>query len=354
MVSILSFIAVLGIIVFVHELGHFLAAKSVGIRVETFSLGFPPKMVGKKWGETEYMISWLPLGGYVKMAGMIDESFDDKPLTGASWEFMSKNFWQKSFAIVAGVVMNFILAFIIYTILTMASGIGEIGPAEIGGVEPGMPAETAGIIAGDLVTEVNGENIEDWEALAAAIHALPDQDLELTWVRGEETFNALLRTEAFETIIDGQKVEIGLVGISPQLTMHSAGLIESVRNGAEMTAFITGISFVSLKMLVTGQATIKDIVGPVGIVHYSGESARSGVATFFSFIALISINIGFLNLLPIPALDGGHLVYIIIEAVIRRPISTKVKLVVQQAGMAALLLLMLVISYNDIMKFFIK
>lgn len=354
MVSILSFIAVLGIIVFVHELGHFLAAKSVGIRVEAFSLGFPPKMVSRKWGETEYMISWLPLGGYVKMAGMIDESFDDKPLTGAKWEFMSKNFWQKSFAITAGVVMNFILAFVIYSVLTLASGLGEIGPAQIGSVEKGMPADSIGILPGDMVLAVNGEYIEDWEALAKAIHALPEQDVEITWQRGEEVFTAVVRPELQQTIIDGKKAEIGLIGIGPQLIMHSAGLFESVENGARMTAYIAGISYVSLKMLVTGQATIKDLVGPVGIVHYSGESARSGVATFFSFIALISINIGFLNLLPIPALDGGHLVYIIIEAVIRRPISTKVKLVVQQVGMAALLLLMLVISYNDIMKFFIK
>ena len=354
MVSILSFIAVLGIIVFVHELGHFLAAKLVGIRVEQFSLGFPPKMIGRKWGETEYMISWLPLGGYVKMAGMIDESLDDKPLTGAPWEFMSKNFFQKVFAISAGVIMNFILAFVIYTIITLNLGIGEVGSAKIGAVEAGMPADSLGLQRGDLIIAVNGDSIADWSAMAKVIHSYPEQEIEISWMREGEVFSGKVMTVADETIVGDEIKTVGLIGIGPHVDRRPAGFVESVISGGRTTVEIAGLSILTIKMLVTGQAGIKDLVGPVGIVHFSGESARSGMVVFFGFIAFISVNIGFLNILPIPALDGGHLVYIVIESVIRRPISSKVKIIVQQVGMALLLVLLLVISYNDIMRFFIK
>jgi regulator of sigma E protease len=355
MMSIVYFIIVLGIIVFFHELGHFLAAKLTGVRVEIFSLGYPPKMFSRKFGDTEYMLSWIPLGGYVKMAGMIDESMDDKPLTGASWEFMSKNFLQKVFIISAGVIMNLILAFLIYTSVTLFSGIGELGPAKIGSVEPGYPADSVGIKQGDLIVSIDGDSIAGWEEMADAIHAKPNQVIQIGWLRDGKPMSASAHTIAKEMDDEtGKKVVVGLMGVGPKLEYRPAGFFESIELGGKSTGYIIAISAISLKMLVTGEASIKDLVGPVGIVHYSGETAKSGAAVFFSFIALISINIGFINLLPFPALDGGHIVYIIIEPIIRRPISTKVKLIIQQAGMALLLLLILFISYNDIMRFFVK
>jgi len=354
MVSILSFIVVLGIIVFFHELGHFLAAKLMGVRVEQFSLGFPPKMVSRRWGETEYMISWVPLGGYVKMAGMVDESLEDKSLTGAAWEFMSKNFWQKVFIISSGVLMNFVLAFLLYTAITYSSGIGEVGAARVGEVEAGAPADSLGLKSGDLITAVNGDTITGWENMAEVIHALPGKEIEVTWLRGQQLMSGRVTTKSEEILVRGGKRLVGLIGISPELERHPAGIVESIVIGAKSTAYVTAISVISIKMLVSGEASIKDLVGPVGIARFSGESVRSGAAVFFAFIALISINIGFINILPIPALDGGHLVYILIEAVIRRPISTKVKLIIQQIGMGLLLILILIISYNDIMRFIME
>lgn len=354
MTSILAFIVVLGVIVFVHELGHFLAAKIVGIRVETFSLGFPPKIWGKKVGETEYMISWIPIGGYVKMAGMIDESLDDKPLTGAPWEFMSKNFFQKIFVISAGVLMNFILAFLLYTGITFIWGVGDIGPAVVGQVDPSMPAYSAGIKSGDLIMQVAGESVGEWRDLTKLIHTRPDEDIEVVWMRGDSVFTKVIHTDIYKIPEEGGSQEIGLIGISPQLQMRRVSFIESITHGAGSTYFIAAATILTLKMLFQGEASIKDFVGPIGIVHYSGETVRSGLQVFLGFIALISINIGFLNILPIPVLDGGHLVYITIEAVIRRPIKTKVKLIIQQIGMALLLLLILFISYNDIMRFFVN
>jgi len=353
MISILSFIVVLGIIVFFHELGHFLAAKLTGVRVEQFSLGFPPKLISRKWGETEYMISWVPLGGFVKMAGMVDESLDDKPLTGAKWEFMSKNFGQKVFILSAGVLMNFVLAFLLYTLITFFSGIGQIGAARIGGVEAGAPADSLGLKIGDLIVAVDGDTIAGWENMADVIHSRPGQEIAVSWLREEQLLSGKITTKAEEALVDGERKLVGLIGVAPQLERRPAGVIEAVVNGAQSTAYVTAISVISIKMLLTGEAGIKDLVGPVGIAKFSGESARSGAAVFFGFIALISINIGFLNILPLPVLDGGHIVYTMIEAVIRRQISTKVKLIIQQVGMGLLLILILIISYNDIMRFFI-
>jgi len=181
MTTIISIIITLGIIIFVHELGHFLAAKLMGVRVEQFSLGFPPKMISKKVGETEYMLSWIPLGGYVKMSGMVDESMDDKPLTGEPWEFMSKKYPQKLFVITAGVMMNFLLAFAIYTVITLWVGIGEIGPAKIGSVEPGTPADSIGLLPGDLIVNVDGDTIPGWEVLSGYIHDRPGEEVFISW-----------------------------------------------------------------------------------------------------------------------------------------------------------------------------
>ena len=354
MISILSFIVVLGVIVFVHELGHFIAAKLTGVRVETFSLGFPPKMISKQWGETKYQLAWIPLGGYCKMSGMVDESLDDKPLTGASWEFMSKNALQKTFVISAGVIMNALLGFLLYTAITLHSGIGEIGPAQVGSVEEGYPADSVGMLPGDLVVSINGTAIDSWEGMAGYIHEKPDTIVTVSWEREGELMSADILTTSRDWVRDGEIVKLGIIGIGPQITTRPAGFFEAVKNGAETTAFIVGNAYVGLKMLFTGKASVKDFVGPVGLVHFSGETARSGLVSFVSFIAMISIYIGFFNLLPIPVLDGGHLVYILIEAIIRRPISTKVKLMIQQVGMAVILVFMLVVAYNDVMRFFLK
>ena len=422
-------------VVMVHELGHFIAAKLVGIRVESFSLGFPPKLIGKKIGETEYMISAIPLGGYVKMAGMIDESLGDKPLTGAPWEFMSKKYPQKLFAITAGVLMNFILACVLYTGLTLNRGIGEIStpsaaasaepgssadiagiipgdriiridgepvdswcdmlntvrshpksnvefvwlrdgeemsaigknskrflagiqkppePARVGSVNPGMPADSTGILPGDLIVKINGDSVEGWYDMASRIYSLPDAEIEVVWLREGELMSATIHTATQKILQDWKIIDGGMIGIGAEMERRKAGFIESVGRGAQSTFFAVASTGIGLYMLATGEAGIRDFVGPLGIAHYSGESMKTGFAAFMGFIAFVSANIGLLNILPIPVLDGGHLVFITIEAVIRRSISSRVKLIFQQVGMALLLLLILVISYNDLMRFFIK
>jgi regulator of sigma E protease len=275
-------------------------------------------------------------------------------LTGAGWEFMSKNFFQKTFILCAGVLMNLILAFLIYAILTFSTGIGEIGPAIIGGIEAEMPADSIGLKTGDLITHINGDTVCGWEDLSGKIHSRPEQVIEVRWLRGDRAMSAEVRTKADEILLNKKKVKAGFIGITAKIQRRPATVLESVSNGAQATYFACSATVIGLYMLIQGEAGIKDFVGPLGIAHYSGEAMISGMAVFLSFLAFISANIALLNILPVPVLDGGHIIFTIIEAFIRRPISSKVKLIIQQVGMALLLVLALVISYNDLMRFFVK
>jgi regulator of sigma E protease len=345
------FIPVIFIVILVHELGHFLAAKSVGIRVERFSIGFPPKMVGRKFGETEYCLSWVPLGGYVKMAGMIDESLDSgKGLTGAPWEFMSKPTWAKIFVVSAGVIMNFILAFALYTGVTMARGVGETGAAIVGSLAPGYPAEEVGLEVGDVVTAIDGAPISTWLEMVDLIHRRPEEPTEIALRRGAEEFSVVVVPRRGQLPMDGELVEVGLIGIGPELVFKKVGVGRAVSEGWLSTKGAFNLVITSIRLLISGQASVKDLSGPVGIAKMSAESAKAGMSALLAFVAFISVNIGFLNILPIPALDGGHLIMVLWEGFARRPISNKVKLAIQQVGMVFILLLMVLIIFNDFTK----
>ncbi|MBD3337100.1 MAG: RIP metalloprotease RseP [Candidatus Eisenbacteria bacterium] len=352
MTFILSLIVVIGLVVFVHELGHFLAAKSVGIRVERFSIGFPPKMVGKKIGETEYCISWIPLGGYVKMAGMIDETSNKETssLTGAPWEFQSKPTWAKLLAITGGVLMNFFFAFLIYTFVIGVRGIGEPGPAVVGAVHSGLPAEEAGFEAGDRIVSIEGQSIEGWEDLVAIIHNRAEQETQITVQRDDETFQITATPRKGQVPVDGDFKEVGLLGIEAEPVFRSVGPLEAISAGWQSTAGAFKIVITSIRLLVSGKASVKDLSGPIGIAKMSAQAAESGALSLLAFVAFISINIGFLNILPIPALDGGHLLVVLWEGLTRRPLSTRVKLAIQQVGMVLLLALMVLIIINDLTK----
>lgn len=348
--TILSFIIVLGVIIFVHELGHFLAAKIVGIRVETFSLGFPPKMISKKIGDTEYVIAWVPLGGYVKMAGMVDESMDDKPLTGAPWEFMSKNFWQKTFVISAGVMMNFVLGIAVFFALTWMIGVAQVDKPVVGSVVPDYPASAAGIQVGDLILSINGDSIATWAQLTQIIHSNPGEEILMVWRRGEQLDSARIMPIRKEFSQGDSTFTLGLIGINPKPEFQKVGFFRSVTRGFEITGFIITQSLKVVKMLILGQTSLNDVAGPVGIAQISGQTIRSGAVDFISLIAQVSVSIGLLNILPFPVLDGGHIVFIVIEAVLRRPISTKVKLNVQKVGLALILAFFLLVTYHDILR----
>jgi regulator of sigma E protease len=344
--TILSFIFVLGLLIFVHELGHFLVAKLVGIRVERFSLGYPPRMIGKKIGDTDYCISWLPLGGYVKMAGMIDESLDDK-IEGQPWEFQSKPVWQRALVIAAGPIMNVVLAIVLFAGVTYHLGMQEaVGPV-IGEVVKNMPADSLGLQNGDTILSINGTAVDSWEAVTNEIHRHPGQKIAIEWQRNNET----MRGEV--TPVRDQAQGIGLVGIAPLTRSRAVGPGEALTHGLDYTVFLTRMFVTSIGRLLTGQESIKSsLAGPVAIAVMAGDSARSGLDTLFRFTALISLNLAILNLLPIPVLDGGHLLFLFLEVILRRPVSVRMRIIVQQVGMALLMALMVFIIFNDIRRLF--
>jgi len=353
MLTIISFIIVIGIVIFVHELGHFLAARSVGIRVEAFSLGYPPTALRRRRGDTEYRLGWIPFGGYVKMAGMIDEGLDGaSSLTGAPWEFQSKNAWQKLWVITAGVIMNLLLGVLIYTGVTAVRGVAEPRGAYVGAVTPGDPAERAGLQLGDRIVSVDGVAVTTWEELVAQIYPRPDEELEFVYEREGATQSVAIRTARRVGEVDGEVKEVGLIGINPEFVYRPAHLGEVLSAGFVGTAWVVRLVGTSLRMLVSGEASLRDLRGPMQIAQMSGQSARQGLTAFLGFIAFISVNIGCVNLLPVPALDGGHAVIILSEAVIRREIPAKAKMAIQQAGMLLLLALIAFILINDAQSIF--
>jgi regulator of sigma E protease len=347
--TLLSFIVVIGVVIFVHELGHFLAAKSVGIRVEVFSLGYPPKMLRKRVGDTEYCLSWIPLGGYVKMAGMIDESATgETTLTGAPWEFSSKKTWQKLWVISAGVIMNLLLGVVLYTGIAAFKGLPEASREPlIGEVTPGWPAEQAGMRPDDRIVAIDGVEIHAWEDILAQVRPRPETELSITYRRDGVDREARLTTRRTTEEVDGRREGIGQIGIGPAILYRPASPGEVMLSGFVGTANVVALVGATIWKLVTLQASVRELGGPILIAKLSGESARRGISSLLGFLALISINIGCFNLLPIPALDGGHGVIVLAEGVLRRELPTRAKLVIQQAGMVLILCLVVLIVVND-------
>ncbi len=344
MTTILSFIFVLGLLIFIHELGHFLAAKWAGIRVERFSLGFPPRMIGKKVGDTDYCIGWLPLGGYVKMAGMIDESMDTH-IEGKPDEFMSKPIWQRAIVIAAGPFMNVLLAFLLFAGLTYHYGIPEASlEPVVGAVMEKYPAQEVGLQPGDRVLRIDGEEVRTWSDLTSKIHSRPDSTIRLEWDRNGMKMQALVKPRL------EPREKIGLIGISPNVVTRDVGVGEALVAGVRLSWQLTAEVGKTLARLVRGEGSKDEFAGPLQIMKLSGEFARQGFAKLMEFIAILSLQLGLLNILPIPVLDGGHLVFLGLEAAMRRPISVKVRVVVQQIGMALLLALMVFILINDFQK----
>jgi regulator of sigma E protease len=354
--TLISFIVVIGIIIFVHELGHFLAAKLSGVKVEVFSLGFPPKLWSRKWGETEYQIAWVPLGGFVKMAGMADESYEEGEYNPDDPRgFMKQPFLNKTFILLAGVIMNVLLGFLIYSTLTWTEGIGRMTGTELTMVSEDFPAYEAGIRVGDRIVEVAGRETDTWEKLTNTVREFPGTPVDIKWMRGDSLLSGTVTPRGLPefNVNTARSDTVGKIGILGSLTIDKVGPFEAAIHGANQVYTILKLNAVSLGALFTGRASVGELTGPLGIARMSGESAKSGAASFFAFIGLISVSIAFLNVLPVPMLDGGHLLFTIIEAVIGRQIPEAVKVNLLKVGLAALILLVLVVSYHDILRFYV-
>jgi regulator of sigma E protease len=426
--TILAFLFVLGVLIFVHELGHFLMARRIGVRVLTFSLGFGPKLINFKRGDTEYCISAVPLGGYVKMAG---ENPEDSR-TGAPDEFLSKGKWQRFQVLIMGPVMNLLLAIVVMTVVFWQGAqvpLYEQQAVVIGGFNEKSVAQKAGVQIGDRVLAVDGHPIDNWEQFFLAIAGKAKRQVTLSMVRGG-------RPLEIPVVAEGQgKYEIGEVGVLPMThpevaeinlgqpaaeaglqrgdVVLAAGneqnvtydhLITAIRGsedrplaltvkrgnavqqimvkprkigdvvmmGAQLRPFETKtvdpgpmqafklsldknwewakLIVQTLAGLFTRETSVKQLMGPVAIAELSGQAAEVGWIQLFTLMAMISLNLGLLNLMPIPVLDGGHIFILGLEGLARRDFSIKVKEKVLLAGFVLLLALMVTVIYNDLMR----
>jgi regulator of sigma E protease len=376
--SWLAPIIVFGLVVFVHELGHFIAAKLTGVYAPRFSIGFGPALLKKRWGETEYVLAALPLGGYVRMASREDEAtafleggsensatkaenpkdgydpnamipFGPKPIPESRW-FESKPLIARLFIMLAGVTMNALLAYFIYVGLLLHSGMPTPIPI-VAAVTAGKPAAAAGIQAGDSITSLNGRPLKRWETLLDTIGASAGRELDLGVVRKGQNLDIRV-TPAAENVIDprtGTKQTLGRIGMaaSEGFTPISVGDAFgaawgiTVDNGARIFAALNGLAH---------GVGVSDLGGPIAIATVSVQAARGGIETLLLLVALISINVAVFNLLPIPILDGGQIVLNIAETIKGSPFSTQTRERILKGGLLIIGLLFVTVMFNDISR----
>ena len=352
LMTIVSFVFVLGVLVFIHELGHFLVAKKSGIFVEKFSIGFPPYVFKKKWGETEYCIGIIPLGGFVKMAGENPE----EEITGAENEFMSKSVGTRAAVLFAGPFSNYILAVLIFIGLFYFSGkpVFEQDKVVVGAVDEDKPAFAAGLQTDDMIIGLNGQPIHNFDSLRFQIYKIVNEELSLTWVHGTDTITKAITTTIAESPLpEGGVDTLGVIGFAPKPSSYEyMGFVDAVGSGFGKANEFVILTFQTVKNLVTANVSVKELGGPVFIAKQSGQVAKEGIVPLLFFMALLSVNLGVLNILPIPVLDGGHLVFLLIEKIKGSPVSLKGRMIAQQVGVFLLLGLILIVTYNDILRVF--
>ncbi len=348
--SIIAFVVVLGVLIFFHELGHFLLAKLFGVGVEKFSLGFGPRIFGRTVGRTDYRVSAIPLGGYVKMVGEEpDAEIDPKDIP---YSFTHKHVLKRIAIVAAGPVFNMVLAVLIFFLLFIVSGRYVMEPV-IGSVQEGMPAEAAGLQKGDRITAVNGREVQSWEAMSGLIKKSEGQPVRIRVSRDGKTFEAEIAPRMTDTQnIFGEDVQRRVIGITAGGEYHSEdmGLFESLGQSVVQTYKVAELTVVSIAKLIGGTLSTDTLGGPIMIAQMAGEQAKEGLSNLIFLIALLSVNLAILNILPIPVLDGGHLLFFCIELVSGRPVNTRIREVAQQAGLFVLMMLMIFVFYNDIVR----
>jgi regulator of sigma E protease len=350
--DIFAFVIVLGVLVFFHEFGHFIMARIFGVGVEKFSLGFGPRLFGKKVGITDYRVSAVPLGGYVKMVG--EEPGEEIDPKDVPISFTHKHVFKRILIVGAGPFFNLVLAVMIFFIIFIVSGIFILKPTA-GSVEKGSPAETAGLIKGDLIESIDGKKITDWEEMAGIISGSNGNKLSISVRRDGSSviINVLPELKTAKNIF-GEDVKRYAIGIASAGDFYSKKLnpFEALYESIRQTYKITNLTILSIAKLIQGIVSPKTLGGPLMIAEMAGQQAREGVANLLFFIALLSINLAVLNFLPIPVLDGGHLLFFFIEAAIGRPVNTKMREIAQQVGIFILIVLMIFVFYNDISRIF--
>ena len=350
---VLPFLIVLGVLIFFHELGHFLVAKYFGIKVLKFSLGFGPKLVGKKIGETEYLISAIPLGGYVKMLGENgDDDEDPIPPEDEVKSFSHKPAIQRIAVVAAGPIFNLLLALLIFFGSYAVTGM-QVLTTEIGQVRQGSPADNAGLQKGDLILALDDKDTNTWPQLKEMVQDNQGAAIRVTLERKGDVITVTIVPEmSVVKNIFGEEISTPLLGIVSAGTFREIKLniFGAVREGFLKTWEIIKLTCLTVVKLFQGIVPLKTLGGPILIGQMTGELAKESWAYLIPFTGVISINLGILNLLPVPILDGGFIIFLLIELIIGRPLNIKKREFAQKFGIGLLVLLMIVVIYNDITR----
>ena len=350
---VLPLLVVLGVLIFFHELGHFLVAKHFGIKVLKFSLGFGPKVLGKKIGETEYLISAIPLGGYVKMLGESDDEDGDPILPeDEAKSFSHKPVLQRIAVVGAGPLFNLLLALLIFCASFGFSGM-QVLTTEIGQVREGSPAHNAGLKKGDLIISVDGMDTDTWPQLKELVQDNQGEPIKITLLRsGQASTVTIIPEMSVVKNIFGEEIKTPLLGVVSAGSFKEVqlGLFGALKEGYLKTWEIIKLTCLTVVKLFQGIVSIKTLGGPILIGQMTGQLAEQSWSYLIPFTALISINLGILNLLPIPVLDGGFIIFLLIELIIGRPLNIRKREFAQKLGIGLLVLLMVVVIYNDITR----
>ncbi len=348
--AVVSALIGLGILIVIHEFGHFLLAKKTGVGVLTFSIGFGPKLLSRKVGETEYALSAFPLGGYVKMVG---EDPEEEVQTGDIQRSFSHQGLVKRAAIVAaGPVFNLLLAVVVFVWIFMAYGVLVL-TTRVGGVEPNSPAARAGVQKGDRIVGVDGQEVKKWEELSGKIKGSQGRALQVRVERESRQIGLTVQPVKREgRNIFGEKQESWAIGIASEVAIEKSAPILAVGQAFYKTGEYSVLTLVALFKMIKGEVSPKNLGGPLLIAQMAGQQAREGLGSFFFFVAVLSVNLGVLNLLPIPVLDGGHLLFFALEWILGRPVKLRHRERAQQVGVFILILVMIYAFYNDIARFF--
>lgn len=340
-VTILASIFVFGLLVLFHEFGHFIMAKATGMRVDEFAIGFGPKLVSKKIGETEYSIRVVPLGGFNDIAGM-DPADNDAGERG----YCEKSVWKRMIVIVSGPLMNFLLPIVIFFLIFMVVGVSAPSTRpELGEVLPDQPAAMAGMQKGDHIQAINGELVDEWDDIVRIVRNSDGSPLKIAYSRNGET-----RQATVIPVHDKQENRM-MIGVMGALDTRRPGVFEAATTAVWKTGYVIYHMVEGLVQIFTGDAAA-ELAGPLGVMQMTGTVAKLGFAALMNFAALLSLNLGVINLLPVPALDGGHFVTLLIEAVRGKPLGEKALHYTQMAGITVLVALMLFATKNDIVRIF--
>ncbi len=338
MLTILAAVLVFGILVTVHEFGHFITAKLTGMRVDEFAIGFGPKIYQQKDGDTLYSLRAIPLGGYNKIAGMDP----DDPVTEDS--FNSKSIPKRMLVILAGALMNFILPIILFTGIFMVQGMDKmVNEPVLGSVMTGMAADRAGLKAGDKILTINGQSMQNWRDIVVNLRANGEKEVTLQAER-----QGVVKTYTLQPEYD-KEAKRALVGITPKFEKVNMSVAESVKEGFSYTKYIIVAMMDGLAKIITGKAPA-EVAGPIGVAQMAGQVAEQGLLPLMNFVAFLSINLGVINLLPLPALDGGHFVLLVLEGLRGKPLGSKAMNNIQMVGVALILALTIFSTFKDITR----